>query len=64
MALADIRISLVKRISKKFFYGWVMLGIGALGMFASGPGQSHTFSVFVGPIGKELGLTGTTIASA
>lgn len=64
MALADIRISLVKRISKKFFYGWVMLGLGALGMFASGPGQSHTFSVFVGPIGKELGLTGTTIASA
>ena len=56
MALADIRISLVKRISKKFFYGWVMLGIGALGMFASGPGQSHTFSVFVGPIGKELGF--------
>jgi MFS family permease len=64
MALADFRSSLVKRISKKFFYGWVMLGIGALGMFASGPGQSHTFSVFVGPIGKELGLSGTTIASA
>ena len=64
MVLTDFRSSLVKRISKKFFFGWVMLGIGALGMFASGPGQSHTFSVFVGPIGKELGLSGTTIASA
>ncbi|NQV99883.1 MAG: MFS transporter [Rhodospirillales bacterium] len=33
-------------------------------MFASGPGQSHTFSVFVGPISKELGITATEIASA
>ena len=64
MVLTDFRSSLVKRISKNFFFGWVMLGIGALGMFASGPGQSHTFSVFVGPIGKELGLSGTTIATA
>jgi MFS family permease len=33
-------------------------------MFASGHGQSNTFRVFVGPVGKELGLSGTTIASA
>ncbi len=64
MALAHIRDRMVRRVQSKFFYGWVVLGIGALGMFASGPGQSHTFSVFVGPIGTELGLTGTTIASA
>ena len=64
MSLATIRESLVQRTQKKFFYGWVVLAIGALGMFASGPGQSHTFSVFVGPIGKDLGLSGTTIASA
>ena len=35
-----------------------------LGIFSSGPGQSHTFSVFVGPIGKDLGLSSTSIASA
>lgn len=64
MALEQIRERFVQRTQSKFFYGWVVLAIGALGMFASGPGQSHTFSVFVGPIGKDLGLTGTTIAFA
>ena len=64
MALAQIRERLVQRVQTKVFYGWVVLWIGALGMFASGPGQSHTFSVFVGPIGRDLDLTGTTIAFA
>ena len=46
------------------FYGWWILGVAALGIFASGPGQSHTFSVFVGPISQDLGVTPTAIASA
>ena len=33
-------------------------------MFSSGPGQSHTFSVFVGPIGDDLGLSSALIATA
>ncbi|MFT5447073.1 MAG: MFS family permease [Gammaproteobacteria bacterium] len=33
-------------------------------MFSSGPGQSHTFSVFVGPIGNDLGLSSAAIATA
>ncbi len=64
MALAQLRERIVQRTQSKFFYGWVVLAIGALGMFASGPGQSHTFSVFVGPISKDLGITATEIASA
>lgn len=64
MALAQLRERIVKRIQSRFFYGWIVLGLGALGMFASGPGQSHTFSVFIGPISRDLGLTSTTIASA
>jgi len=47
-----------------FFYGWVMLGFAGLGVFASGPGQSHTFSVFLDPIGQDLGLGKSAIASA
>ena len=35
-----------------------------LGIFASGPAQSHTFSVFVGPIAAELGLSQTDMALA
>ena len=41
-----------------------MAGAAALGLFASGPGQSHTFSVFNGPIGEDLGISSTSIATA
>src|SRR3989337_2548245 len=34
------------------------------GSSASGPGQSHTFSGFVGPIGDDLGLSKAAIAGA
>jgi len=56
--------SLVERIGRRFFYGWVIVGVGMLGIFASGPAQSHTFSVFIGPIALDLGLTQTEMASA
>lgn len=53
-----------RHTSRRLFYGWVILAAAAVSFFASGPGQSHTFSVFIGPIGDELGLSGTAIASA
>ena len=46
------------------FYGWVILLVAGAGIFASGPGQSHTFSVFVGPISRDLGVGATAISSA
>ena len=52
------------RVNQRFFYGWPMVFVAALGLFASGPGQSHTFSVFNGPIGEELGITATSVALA
>ncbi|MFK7965635.1 MAG: MFS transporter [Burkholderiaceae bacterium] len=52
------------RPDQSFFYGWVMLSFAGLGLFASGPGQSHTFSVFLDPIGQDLGLGKSLIASA
>lgn len=51
-------------INQRVFYGWPMVFIAALGLFASGPGQSHTFSVFNDPIGEELGITATSVALA
>jgi MFS family permease len=51
-------------LSARGFYGWWILGVAALGIFASGPGQSHTFSVFVAPISEDLGVTPAAIASA
>jgi MFS family permease len=41
-----------------------MLGVAGLALFASGPGQSHTFSVFVEPIGVDLGLSKASIAAS
>ena len=41
-----------------------MLAIASLTMFASGPGQSHTFSVFLLPISEDLGISLTSVSSA
>jgi MFS family permease len=41
-----------------------MVGVASLGIFVSGPGQSHTFSVFVEPISRDLGITSAAMATA
>ncbi|MGI9370869.1 MAG: MFS transporter [Hyphomicrobiales bacterium] len=58
------RTALVDKINPRVFYGWVIVAVASLGIFASGPGQSHTFSVFVQPISKDLGISSATIATA
>ncbi|OGK79886.1 MAG: hypothetical protein A2X50_07485 [Candidatus Rokubacteria bacterium GWF2_70_14] len=64
MANGGVRAAVFAAVSKQWFYGWTILAVAGLGIFASGPGQSHTFSVFVGPIGSDLGLSKASIASA
>jgi len=64
MVSGEMRASLALRINDRVFYGWVMLAVAALGLFASGPGQSHIFSVFITPIGDDLGISYTSISSA
>ncbi len=56
--------SLALSINRRFFYGWVIMSVAALGIFVSGPGQSHTFSVFLVHIQADLGLSATTVSSA
>jgi len=58
------RAAFAGRVNQSVFYGWVMVAIAGMGIFASGPGQSHTFSVFVGPISEDLGISQTVLASA
>ena len=41
-----------------------MLAVASLTMFASGPGQSHTFSIFLLPISEELEISLTSVSSA
>ncbi len=54
----------VAKIEDRFFYGWVIVAIASLGIFVSGPGQSHTFSVFIDPISQDLGISKSWIATA
>ena len=62
--MSTLRDRLFDMLGARGYYGWTILAVAALGLFASGPGQSHTFSVFVGPIGEDLGLSKSAIAIA
>lgn len=62
--LENNRNVLTDALSERFYFGWVMVAVAGLCMFASGPGQSHTFSVFIDPISESLGLTKRSIATA
>ena len=50
----SINKQIYNKIGQKFFYGWTIAGIGSLGIFTSGAGQSHTFSPFIPVISKDL----------
>lgn len=64
MADGGVRTAVFAAISGRWFYGWTVLAVAGLGLFASGAGQSHIFSVFIGPIGGDLGLSKAAIGSA
>jgi MFS family permease len=64
MSLAQQRDALALQVNQRVFYGWVMLAVAATLMFASGPGQSHLFSVFITPISEDLGISRTSVSSA
>lgn len=43
----------------RFFYGWIIVFVSAMGIFFSGPGQTYSVSVFVDPLIEhfnDLGL--------
>ncbi|MBX2825504.1 MAG: MFS transporter, partial [Gammaproteobacteria bacterium] len=60
----SIRQSMAAKAGQHFYYGWLMLLVAAVCMFSSGPGQSYTFSVFLEPIGQDLGVSKTSLATA
>jgi MFS family permease len=62
--IATLRDALSLGINRRIYYGWVMLGVGALAVFASGPAQSHIFSVYITPISDDLRISRTLISSA
>jgi MFS family permease len=60
----NLRSRVALGINNHIFYGWIMTALAGLGYFASGPAQSHTFSVFIGPLSRDLDLSRTEISSA
>ncbi len=61
---ASLRDQMALSVNRRFFYGWVMVLVAMVGYFASGPGQSHMFSVFIQPLSNDLGLDQTEISFA
>lgn len=51
-------------LNNHFFYGWIMLGVAAIVLLASGPGQSHTISVFVSILVEDMGISATAVSFA
>lgn len=58
------RERLAHRINNRLYYGWLMLAVGMVGNFCSGPGQTFTVSVFIDPLIANFGLSRSAIASA
>ncbi len=56
----DRRPSIPQRVP--FFYGWIILAVGALGIFISSPGQTFSVSIFVDHIITDLDLSRSTIS--
>ena len=56
-------VSLPRVARTPFYYGWIVLVIAALGSFASGPGQTFTFSVFQNSFIDDLSLSSTSVST-
>ena len=62
--MVRIRNGLFNTLNARFFYGWVILMACTIMFFASGPGQSHTFSIFIQSLTRDLGVEQAGVATA
>lgn len=58
------KFSFVNPAKFPFFYGYIVLFIGTIGVFASVPGQTVGVSVFTDPLKDALGLTRNEFSNA
>ncbi|PQJ81907.1 MFS transporter [Polaribacter glomeratus] len=58
------KFSFVNPKRTPFYYGYVVLGIGSVGILASIPGQTVGVSVFTDPVKDALGLTRNQFSNA
>ncbi len=55
--------SFAKRVNKRFYYGWVIVFVSALGLFFSAPGQTYSISVFIDRYQQEFGFSSTLLST-
>ena len=46
-----------------FYYGWVVLLVGAVGMIMTSPGQTYTVSIFIEHFISDLGISRSLVSS-
>ena len=59
-----IKTAAFESIQGRTFYGWVILVVAMLGMFGTGPGQSHLIGIFFDSLATDLELPRTSVAAA
>ncbi|MBT5773297.1 MAG: MFS transporter, partial [Dehalococcoidia bacterium] len=52
-----------RRFGGGLFYGWVIVVVGAMVAFSSGPGQSFVFSIFIDSMIEDTGFSRSTISA-
>ena len=62
--LRRIKTAAFESIQGRIFYGWVILVVAMLGMFGTGPGQSHLIGIFFDSLATDLELPRTSVAAA
>jgi MFS family permease len=55
--------SLVKRINRTVYYGWIIVLLSAFALFFSSPGQTYSINVFAKIYEEELGFSKTLITT-
>jgi len=56
--------SIVLKINKHIYYGWVIVVVSAMSLFLSSPGQTYSISVFINVYKEEFGYSSTMISTA
>ncbi|WP_181350160.1 MFS transporter [Thalassobacillus sp. CUG 92003] len=49
-------------VNPPFYYGWVIVFIGAMGIFFSGPGQTYSISIFIDYYIDDFGFSRSTVS--
>ena len=65
MQIESLPATKVSRLVQKtpFFYGWVVLAVGTLGIIMTSPGQTYAVSIFIEHFIADLGLSRSLVST-